>query len=346
MLYSVILAGGKGERFWPKSRKRFPKQFLKLFSDKSLLELTYERIKPLTPDKNQIYVIPKGLIPPLKKIMPFLKRENILVEPEGKNTAPAIALAALHIGKTNPDATMLILPADHLIEKRKEFYRCIQLAKEIAEEGYLVTFGIPPTRPDTGYGYLKVREKLKRKGGLIAYRVERFKEKPTKRAAKSYMEKEDLFWNSGMFVFGAKSILSAFSLYLPEFYDRLQDYGRGRISLKKLYSEAPSISIDYGIMEKAENVALVGSTFTWDDIGSWLALNRHLRKDLDNNAIFGKFYSMETKDMIVYSEDGIVVGMGVRDLVVVKTRDVILVCKKDRTSQIKRLLEKIEGDYL
>ena len=346
MLYAIILAGGRGERFWPKSRRSFPKQFLRLFSKKSLLELTYERITPLIPLERQLYVVPQYLLPPLKEVMPILKREHILVEPEGKNTAPSIALAALHISKLNPETVMLILPADHLIEGRERFYECIKFAEEIAEEGYLVTFGIPPTRPDTGYGYIEVKGELERRGGLMAYKVKRFTEKPEKRLAEMYVKKGDYFWNSGMFVFKADSILSAFSSCLPEFYDRIEDYKKGRISLEELYRRAPSISIDYGIMEKAENIALVKANFVWDDVGSWLALERHLPKDLDNNAIFGKFYSMDTKNMIVYNEDGIVVGIGVQDLVIVKTKDVVLVCKKDRAPDIKNLLRKIEEKYL
>lgn len=346
MLYAIILAGGRGERFWPKSRRSFPKQFLRLFSKKSLLELTYERITPLIPLERQLYVVPRYLLPPLKEVMPILKREHILVEPEGKNTAPSIALAALHISKLNPETVMLILPADHLIEGRERFYECIKFAEEIAEEGYLVTFGIPPTRPDTGYGYIEVKGELERRGGLMAYKVKRFTEKPEKRLAEMYVKKGDYFWNSGMFVFKADSILSAFSSCLPEFYDRIEDYKKGRISLEELYRRAPSISIDYGIMEKAENIALVKANFVWDDVGSWLALERHLPKDLDNNAIFGKFYSMDTKNMIVYNEDGIVVGIGVQDLVIVKTKDVVLVCKKDRAPDIKNLLRKIEEKYL
>ena len=346
MLYAIILAGGRGERFWPKSRRSFPKQFLRLFSKKSLLELTYERITPLIPSERQLYVVPRYLLPPLKEVMPILKREHILVEPEGKNTAPSIALAALHISKLNPETVMLILPADHLIEGRERFYECIKFAEEIAEEGYLVTFGIPPTRPDTGYGYIEVKGELERRGGLMAYKVKRFTEKPEKRLAEMYVKKGDYFWNSGMFVFKADSILSAFSSCLPEFYDRIEDYKKGRISLEELYRRAPSISIDYGIMEKAENIALVKANFVWDDVGSWLALERHLPKDLDNNAIFGKFYSMDTKNMIVYNEDGIVVGIGVQDLVIVKTKDVVLVCKKDRAPDIKNLLRKIEEKYL
>lgn len=346
MLYAIILAGGKGERFWPKSRRSFPKQFLKLFSKKSLLELTYERIIPFISLKRQLYVVPQHLLSSLKEVMPFLKGENILIEPEAKNTAPSIALAALYISRTDPEAVMLVLPADHLIKGREKFYRCIKLAEEMAEGGYLLTFGIPPTRPDTGYGYIEVKEELKRKRGLVAYKVKRFTEKPERRLARIYVKRGNYFWNSGMFAFKAESILSAFSSYLPKFYGRLKDYKEGRISLEELYRKAPSISIDYGIMEKAENIVLVKANFTWDDVGSWLALERHLRKDLDNNAVFGKFYSMDSKNMVVYNEDGIVAGIGVQDLVVVKTKDVVLVCKKDRAPDIKNLLKKIEEKYL
>lgn len=347
MLYAVILGGGRGERFWPKSRRSFPKQFLRIFSSKSLIELTYERVKSFSPLGQQRYVIPADLVRPLKRTMPFLTKTNLIVEPEGKNTAIAIGLAALYLVRQDPRAVMVVLPADHLITNRQRFRRCVAFAHTVAAQGYLVTFGIPPDRPDTGYGYIRTGEELQKKNGLVAYRSQGFTEKPSPELAQRYLDQGTYCWNSGMFVWTARAILEAIARHMPDLHRRLHRFaptirtGQEQTALRRLYRSVSPVSIDYGVMEHARNTAVVRADFDWDDVGSWLALERHSKKNLDNNIIFGKYVGIDTKDSIVWVEDGMVATLGISDMLVVKTGDVVLVSTKERAQDVKRLVERL-----
>lgn len=350
MLYAVIIGGGRGERFWPKSRRSFPKQFLRLFGSKSLIALTYERVKSFSPLRYQRYVIPADLVRSLKQTMPFLKKTNLIIEPAGKNTAVAIGLAALYLVHQDPDAVLAVLPADHLIKEITRFRQCVAFAKTLAQEGYLVTFGIPPSRPDTGYGYLRTGEELKRKSGLVAYQSLGFTEKPSPERAQQYLDQETYFWNSGMFVWTAQAILESIARYMPDLHKGLTAFKpfirtrREQAALKRLYRSVLPVSIDYGVMERAENTVVVRANFDWDDVGSWLALERHSEKNLDNNTVFGKYVGIDTKDSIIWAEDGMVATLGISDMLVVKTGDVILVCPKERAQEVKKLVERLAKD--
>jgi mannose-1-phosphate guanylyltransferase len=347
VLYTVIIAGGRGERFWPKSRRSFPKQFLRLFGKKSLIELTYERIKSFCPLIRQRYVIPSDLVRPLRKAMPGLKKNNVIAEPVGKNTALAIGLAAACIIREDPNAVLVVLSADHLITDTGRFCKGVEFARSLAKEGYLVTFGIPPSRPETGYGYIRAGKELRTKNGMTAFAAEGFTEKPSPERAREYLNLGNYFWNSGMFVWTGKAILEAIDRYLPELGRSLARFQphigtrQEQSTLKRLYQKAQSISIDYGVMEQAENIAVVRADFDWDDVGSWVALERHHEKNLDNNTIFGKYLGIDTKDSIIWAENGMVATLGIRDMLVVKAGEVVLVCPKARAQDVKKLIERL-----
>ncbi|MEO0093965.1 MAG: sugar phosphate nucleotidyltransferase [candidate division WOR-3 bacterium] len=345
-LYAIILAGGIGERFWPVSRRSFPKQFVPLFGRDSLIEQTRKRISRLCPLTQQRYIIPYEMTE-LLQMQTGIKRANIIYEPYGKNTAPAIGLAAIYIANSAPDATLIVLPADHYIEPVNNFIANIKVACKVAQHGYLVTFGIPPTRPETGYGYIQIGDVIERYGKITVHRAIEFKEKPTLDIALAYLQAKRFLWNSGMFVFRVSTILEAFRNFLPDFYAELinfQNYigtRQERLMLERMYKQAPTTSIDYAVMEKAKNIAVVKANFLWDDVGSWLALERHFPAQRYGNVIIGEHYGVDTKESIVFSDSGVIATLGVENLVIVKAKDAVLVADKKRVGDLKALLRTI-----
>ncbi len=348
-LYSVILCGGRGERFWPKSRRSLPKQFIALFGDESLTALTSRRMTRLSPMARQLFLAPEEFGPLLRRQLK-LKKRNLLFEPYGRNTAPAIGIAAAYLHRLDPDATMAVLPADHLIRRQRDYESSMRLAAQLAQDGTLVTFGIPPTRPETGYGYVQAGAKVGGRGRLLAFRVRAFREKPDSATARRYLKAGNYFWNSGMFVWRADAILEEFRRHLPGFHAGLMRYAdavgtrREAAVLRDVYRDAPSISIDYGIMEKAENIAVVRATFEWDDVGSWLALGRHMHRDRAGNVLCGSCFTDGVQECIVDVDAGVVALLGVRDLVIVRSGDALLVAHRDRVGDIKGLLKRMAAD--
>lgn len=345
-LYAVILAGGKGERFWPKSRSDFPKQFISLFGKDSLLQMTHKRIKKIVPTKNQFFVIP----PKLGKILTSqitIPKNNIIYEPVGKNTAPAIALAAIYLDKIDSEGTMIVLPSDHLIKNESDFYQDVKFAYEIAQKDYLVTFGIPPTSPETGYGYIHIGKEYRQEHKQVSYVGLRFVEKPNLSLAQKYLRAKTYLWNSGMFVWRISTILKAIKEHLPEFYEKLIDFQKDigtaqeKKALEDLYKNAPATSIDYAVLEKSHNIIVVKANFIWDDVGSWLALERHFAKDNANNVIRGKVYYKDTEDSIIISDKNLIATMGIKNLIIVQTDDVLLVVSKEKASELKALIKII-----
>jgi len=347
-LYAVILCGGRGERFWPKSRRALPKQFIKMIGDRSMTQETSERITRLCPQDRQVFVAPVRFGPTLRRQL-RLKARNLVFEPMGRNTAPAIGLAATYLARRDPDATMVVLPADHLIDNRAAFLRAVRLAARLAQDGLLVTFGIPPARPDTGYGYIQLGDAIVGNEGLSAHRVLGFREKPDAATAARYLAEGGYAWNSGMFVWRADVILAAFREFLPEFHRALGqfgatiDTGKEKAALDRLYRKAPSVSIDYAIMEKARNIAAVRGSFDWDDVGSWLALERHVKGDQDGNVAQGKCVTRDALRCIVDTDCGAVALLGVKDLVVVRSGDAVLVAHREALAGLKDLLALIAG---
>lgn len=344
--YAVILAGGKGERFWPMSRANFPKQFISLFGKNSLIQQTYKRINKLIPLRQQYYVIPKRLVPILKNQIP-LTNKNIIIEPIGRNTAPAIALAAIYLEKISPNLTMIVLPADHLIAQEDKFFDCVRFAYEIAQDNQLVTFGIPPTSPDTGYGYIEVDNKYKVSNNLQSFYGKRFVEKPNLALAQKYLKAKTFFWNSGMFVWKTSTILTAIHQCLPEFYDVLKYFqkfigtNKEQKLLSKIYEKAPATSIDYAVLEKVKNIVVIKANFLWDDVGSWLALERHFNKDDSGNVRIGNCIVKDTENSIIVSDKNLIATMGIKNLIIVNTKDATLIISKEKSAQLKELIKLI-----
>jgi len=346
-LYAVVLCGGRGERFWPKSRRALPKQFITLFGQRSLTQETSARVLPLCPPKRQLFVAPAEFEPVLRRQLG--KSAHLVFEPIGRNTAPAIGLAAEYLKHEDPDATMLVLPADHLIEDRDAFLKAVQMGAQLAQKGLLVTFGIRPERPDTGYGYVQLGSRLAGRGRLTAHEVLGFKEKPSPAKARAYLAAGNYVWNSGMFIWRVDAILAAFRKFMPEFYAELEKFGkaigtrREKTALAQLYRDAQSISIDYAVMERADNVACVRGPFDWDDVGSWLALARHTSPDPAGNVAHGLLVARDSANCVVDSDAGIVATLGVKDLVIVRAGDAVLVADRKHLGRMKQLLAEIAG---
>lgn len=343
---ALIMAGGRGERFWPKSRKNLPKQFLSLTEDgKTMIQLTVERILPLV-DLEDIYIATnrdyKALV---QEQLPGLPEENILCEPVGKNTAPCIGLGAVHIAKKYEDAVMMVLPSDHLIKYTQMFTNTLKDACEVAEMGEnLVTLGITPDSPETGYGYIKfIPDQLLGR----AYAVERFVEKPNLETAKAYLATEQYLWNSGMFIWKVSTIMKNLQAFLPEMHQGLCRIGKAIGSeqeqdvLVKEFMDFQSVSIDYGIMEKAANIYVLSGSFGWDDVGSWLAVGRIQTSDEFGNVIAGNAVTVDTKNTIIQGGKKLIATVGLENMVVVDTEDALLICEKDHAGDIKKILENL-----
>ena len=343
---ALIMAGGRGERFWPKSRKNLPKQFLSLTDDgKTMIQLTVERILPMV-ELEDIYIATnrdyKALV---QEQLPGLPEENILCEPVGKNTAPCIGLGAVHIAKKNEDAIMMVLPSDHLIKYNKIFINTLRDACDVAEQGEnLVTLGITPDCPETGYGYIKFvpEQTLNR-----AFAVERFVEKPDLETAKAYLATEQYLWNSGMFIWKVSTILNNLKEHLPEMYQGLSKIGEaiGTEDEQKVLEEEfhafKSESIDYGIMEKAQNIYTISGSFGWDDVGSWLAVGRIKRSNEFGNVITGNAVTVDTKNTIIQGGKKLIATVGLENMIVVDTEDALLICEKEHAGDIKKVLENL-----
>lgn len=344
---ALIMAGGRGERFWPKSRKNLPKQFLSLTDDgKMMIQLTVERILPLV-DMQDIYIATnrdyKKLV---REQLPEIPEENILCEPVGRNTAPCIGLGAVHISRKYDDAVMLVLPSDHLIKYNTIFLNTLSDAAEVAEQGEnLVTLGITPDYPETGYGYIKFNpnQTMKR-----AFAVDRFVEKPDLETAKEYLATEQYLWNSGMFIWKVSTILHNMEKYLPETYAGLQRIQNAiatedeRSVLEQEFEAFHSESIDYGIMEKAQNIYILSGSFGWDDVGSWLAVERIRQSNEFGNVITGNAVTVDTKNTIIEGDKKLIATVGIEDLIIVDTEDALLICEKDSAGNIKKVLENLK----
>ncbi len=345
---ALIMAGGRGERFWPRSRKDLPKQFLSLTNDgKTLIQLTVERILPLV-DAEDIYISTnKNYLSLVKEQLPQIRQENIICEPVGRNTAPGIGLGAAYISKRcSEDAIMLVLPSDHLIKYNQMFISTLKDAMEVAGDGCnLVTLGIAPDFPETGYGYIKFRSNDMYKR---SYRVEHFAEKPDLETAKEYLSSDEYLWNSGMFVWKVSSVMKCFERYMPDVYEGLSII-RDAIStsqetevIEKIYPSFPSISIDYGIMEKSNDIYTIPGNFGWDDVGSWLALERIQTSNELGNIASGNVITVGTTNCIIQGRNKLIATVGIEDTVIVDTDDATLICAKDSTADIKKVLENLK----
>lgn len=344
---ALIMAGGRGERFWPRSRRNLPKQFLSLTDDgKTMIQLTVERILPLVRMEDIYIATNKNYRDLVRAQLPELPEENILCEPVGRNTAPCIGLGAVHIAKKYEDALMLVLPSDHLIKFNNMFLNALREACQVAEQGdNLVTLGITPAYPETGYGYIKFNPHASLGG---AYAVERFVEKPTLEVAKEYLETEEYLWNSGMFIWKLSSIWKNMEKYMPEACDRLRAIQAAvgtdeeETVLEREFAAMPSISIDYGIMEKAGHIYTIPGTFGWDDVGSWLAVERIKKTNEDGNVVSGNVITVDTQNCIIQGKNKLIASVGLRDLIIVDTEDAILICEKHKAGEIRKVTENLK----
>ncbi|MDH4157834.1 MAG: sugar phosphate nucleotidyltransferase [candidate division Zixibacteria bacterium] len=352
MFYGIILAGGRGERFWPLSRADRPKQFLKLTSDKTMLEETIERVLPLIPLERIRIVTAQSMSAFITDSIPYISDDFILGEPQGKNTCAAIGLAAVHLLKSDPKAVMVVLSADHLIRPPERLLEIIKSGVAIASNSdCLITIGIVPTRAETGYGYIKLGEPFKHEGDGPVYHVAAFTEKPRAVVAHEYYYSGKYLWNAGMFIWSAESILAAIRNCQPELAGLLEEYSgnigtaREAEARRHLYTQAVPISIDFAVLEKAQNVLTIKADIMWDDVGGWNALSRYRQTDSDNNVIIGDAVTLDTYETTIYNKDeGLVACLGISDMVVVRSDNITLVAHKTKTAGIKEILARLEED--
>lgn len=351
--FVVIMAGGNGERFWPESRKALPKQFLPIVGDEPMLTQTVNRLKGMFDPKNIFVIAGEQHRSVIIDICPDLDPEKVIGEPIGRDTAPAVALATTLVYREDPNAVFAMLPADAVIHDANNFCSVLESAFVLAEaESVLVTIGIKPTLPATGYGYIQKSEAKEAHAGNQSYSVSRFVEKPNLEKAKEYLASGDYYWNSGMFIWTVDSIRSEFEKNCASLWKSLLsvnealDKGESlRAILVREYPTLEKISVDYAIIEKANNVAMIESTFDWDDVGEWSAIERHNDSDKQGNCFQGQIEELEAQDNIVYNreKDHLVTLLGVEDLIVVHTKDATLICKKEQSQEVKNLVKKISS---
>ncbi len=349
MTYGVILAGGRGERFWPLSRYEHPKQLLKLTSSKTMIEETIDRFEGFIPTERILVVTGGNLKDKILEVVPFLEQENLLLEPVGRNTCLAIGLAAIHIVEKDPDGVMVVLSSDHMISPRERLLTILQAGSEIAKESdHLITIGVVPSRAETAYGYIELDQEFDQRRGVTFYHVKQFKEKPVPTKAQEYYLDRNHLWNSGMFIWRADVILKAIEKHSPNIHKCLKDYSRtiGKTNEEAaragLYNDCENISIDFAVMEKSSNVLTIKGDIDWDDVGSWLAMERIHKRDRENNVLVGDVIIEDGFENIVINDaDGVIAGLGVTDLVIVRTGEIVMVAHKTRVAEIKNMLAKL-----
>lgn len=345
-IYGVIMAGGSGTRFWPLSKERTPKQLLNLTGDRTLIQKAIHRIEPVIKHRNVFIVTGNSHVKEIKAQLGEIPSENIIVEPFGRNTAPCIGLAALHIKKRDPDGVVAVLPADHLIKDEGRFRKLISIGSQIAhEKNLIITLGIKPSYPETGYGYIQAGKKLEGKIKTKVFTVNRFTEKPDIKRARRFVASGSYFWNSGVFIWKVNTILEMIRRFLPDLFDGLMEIEKvletekEKRVVKNVYSRIKGISIDHAIMEKADNVAVIPCDTGWNDIGTWMALYDILEKDNFNNAVVGDYAAIDTEGCIIHSPKKLVATIGLKDLVIVAAKDSILICPKEKSQDVKKIVE-------
>jgi mannose-1-phosphate guanylyltransferase len=357
MLHALVMAGGSGTRFWPVSREATPKQLLKLLSDRSLLQSTLDRLADLVTIDRRLVATAAVLAAPVREQLPELSSAAILAEPCKRDTAPCIGLAALLIAARDPEATMLVLPADHVIRDGEAFRCAVRQAVALVEKdpSRLITFGIRPTYPAESFGYLERGEPVGEQQvpeASAAYTVLRFREKPNAEVAQQYLDSGNFYWNSGIFVWRARTILDALSRHQPLMMAHLKTIAAAHETpdfdtvFAREFAEIKGISIDFAVMEKADNVIVVEAPFDWDDLGSWQALTRQRGQDADGNTIVARHLGVKTKGTIVYSGEGakehLIVTVGAEDLIVVHTPDATLVAHRRDEESLRQVVKELE----
>ncbi len=352
--YVAIMAGGIGSRFWPKSRVKYPKQFLDILGKgRTLLQMTYDRFLKICPPENIFIVTNQDYVSIVKKQLPELNEEQIMGEPSRKNTAPCVAYACSKIQALNPKANIVVAPSDHIVSNTHVFSDVILNALKFSEKNdALITLGIIPTRPDTGYGYIQFEEE--KKNGEV-FKVKTFTEKPTLDIAKKFVKSGEFLWNSGIFIWTAESILNAFRKLQPDISEVFQQGSeiyntkKEKAFIKKAYELCSSISIDYAIMEKSDNVYTIPSDFGWSDLGTWQSLHEKYDKDYLGNAVSGNNVMVfdASQCMIMAPENKLVVLQGLEGYCVIDTGDALLICQREKEQEIKQMtaeIKRLKGD--
>jgi len=347
-IYAVIMAGGKGERLWPVSTPKRPKQLIAFKGEKSLLRTTVDRLAPLTSPDNICCVTGSDTAQAVTIDLDDIPKENILVEPFGRNTAPCIAFAAAWVMKRDKDAVMAIFPSDHDIQDSDAFRKTVEFGYNCINNNpdMLLTLGIKPTYAETGFGYIAPGRMIIEDGNQILFKVERFHEKPDAQRAEEYISRGYL-WNAGMFIWKASSIIEEFKKHTPELYENLLKLYKSEFSnddIHDFYSSSKSASIDYAVMEHAENVGVVPASFGWNDVGSWSAVTNLIDDDAYSNAIHGNAFVYQSSNNVVWSSGKKIVLIGVEDMAVVEGEDAILVCRKDRSQDVSRVLKLMDSN--
>jgi len=345
-LYAVIMAGGVGSRFWPRSKKKLPKQLLQIFGDDTMIQATVNRLAGLV-EKENIYVITNELQrPEVINQLNDVPAENIIEEPFGRNTAACIGLASVIIKEKDPNAVTVVLPADHIIKDVEKFKQTLTNAAKFANESKgLVTIGIEPTRPETGYGYIQINDKPVTEN---IFKVLTFAEKPNYGTAVRFVESGDFLWNSGMFIWRADTILDEIKNLMPDLYEGLISIEKSLTSpnfkeeLKTVYAQLKKISIDYGIMEKSSKVFLTKGSFNWSDVGSWEEVYQLSEKNENGNATIGKVYTNMVNDSYVYSPDKVTAVIGIDNIIVINHNDNLLICRRDKAQDVKEIVEYLK----
>jgi len=354
-MYAVIMAGGRGTRFWPRSREKKPKHLLDIISNRTIIQETVDRILPLIEPENILVVTGKKHASALIKQLPEIPSANIIIEPEGKNTAPCIGLAALHVQKKAGDDVMVVLPSDHAIADPDKFRQVIQAAAQTAAGGdALVTIGIKPTSAQTGFGYIEQGDSVKKGTTEEVFRVKSIREKPDFQQALEFVQSGNFYWNSGMFIWRASTILKSIERWLPDLSSGLNAINETlglpgeKAAVRRIYKNLVPISIDYGVMEKEDNIFVVQGDFGWSDVGSWDALWEISAKDANGNTFIGgsNVISADSAGSLVYSPKKLVALAGVKDLIVVETEDALLICQKGNSQDVKKIVDILEAKKL
>jgi mannose-1-phosphate guanylyltransferase len=341
------MAGGVGSRLWPRSRTQTPKQFLDLIGQETMLQDSYHRLLPIIPPERILVGVGAQYVPVVREQLPDLPPENIIVEPAGRGTAPAIGLGALHVHRRDPEAVMIVVTADHHIGDAPHFRRAIMAAAQMASTGHLVTLGITPTFASTGYGYIRRAEKLDTIDGFDVYRAIRFTEKPQAPMAEAFLESGLYSWNSGMFVWKTATICKELALHMPVFSAQLDEIERAlgtpheRAVLERVWAGVEKQTIDYGIMERAHEVAVIPVQIGWNDVGSWETLMELLTVDAQGNVLIGDHLAVDTRNTLIYSPHKVVAAIGLEDLIVVETENAVLICPRTRAQDVRTIVDAL-----
>lgn len=355
-VYAVILAGGGGTRLWPKSRNQTPKQFLKLTSNKTMMQIATDRISNLIHWKNIIVVTNKLYLDEVIKQLPKIPKENIIAEPEKKDTALAMLVGALYARSKDPEAVVINAASDHTLIDENEYAKVMRAAINVAgKTNYLVAVGITPTYPTSAFGYIKIGDDLKKiNTGLSLFKVDSFTEKPNIPTARAFISTGKYFWNANMYVWSATNLKEAFKKHMPKMYDltkKLDTLNSKKFhqALNSIYRSAESISIDYAISEKADNLTLIPGDFGWNDVGDWKVVYDLGKKDAQNNVIVddskeGHTLTINSRNNLIHANGRLIAMVGVHDLIVVDTEEIIMICPKDKSQDVKKLVEKLKLD--